>query len=689
MKRFAPEKIRNVALVGHGGSGKTTLTEALLHCAGAITRVGRVEDGTTVTDFDPEEQKRGLSLSLALAPFEWKDHKVNLIDTPGYADFVGDVHAALRVADLAVFVVSAVEGVEVQTYATWKLAAELGVPRMVFVNKVDRERADFERTLEDLRNRFGAGVAPLELPIGEEAAFRGVADLLTDTAYFYEGEKVTHGDIPGDLADLEHQVHDNLVEGIVVADDEQLERYLGGEALSAEELEHTLAKGVAEATVFPVVIGSATNGIAIDRLADFICEIGPSPVDRPPVPVTAGDTTVEVKPDPSGDALAFVFKTIADPYVGHISLFKVLSGTIRPDDHLTNTRSGADERLHGLFTLRGKEQIQLNDVPAGDIAAIAKLSATATGDTLAPKGKPVTVEPTAAPPPVLAMAILARTQADEDKLANALHRLQEEDPSLAIERNEETKQTVLRGTGETHLQITLEKLARKFGVDVDTEEVRVPYRETITGTAQNVEGKHKKQSGGHGQFGVCVINLEPMPRGGGFEFVDKIVGGAISRSYIPAVQKGIEEAMSAGGVFGYPIVDVKVELIDGKEHSVDSSEMAFKIAGRLAIREAMAKANPVLLEPVSLLEVTVPMEYQGDVMGDLNSRRGRVQGTEAAGDGEQTVTAIVPTSEIMRYAIDLRSLTGGRGRFQATHDHYDVLPAHLVDKVKRETKDQD
>ena len=689
MKRFPPEKIRNVALVGHGGSGKTSLAEALLHKAGAITRMGRVEDGTTVCDFDPEEQKRNLSLSLALAPFEWKDHKVNLIDCPGYADFIGDVHAALRVADLAVFVVSAVEGVEVQTYAAWKLAAELNLPRMIFVNKLDRERASFERTLDQLRDRFGAGVAPLELPIGEETAFRGVADLLTDTAYLYDGDKVTHGEVPDDLSELEHQVHDNLVEGIVVADDDLLERYLGGDEISLDELEGCLAHGVAAATVFPVTVGSATTDVAIDRLADFICEIGTAPVDRPPVTVTAGDTEVEVKADPNAEPLALVFKTIADPYVGHISLFKVLSGTIRPDDHLWNTRTSTDERLHGLFTLRGKEQEQLSEVSAGDIGAVAKLSATATGDTLAPKGKPVTIEPIAHPAPVLATAILARTQADEDKLANALHRLQEEDGALVIDRNEETHQTILRGTGETHLQITLEKLARKFGVDVDTEDVRVPYRETINGSATNVEGKHKKQSGGHGQFGVCVINVEPMPRGGGFEFVDKIVGGAIARPYIPAVQKGIEEAMATGGVFGYPIVDMKVELVDGKQHAVDSSEMAFKIAGRLAIREAMAKADPVLLEPVSLLEVTVPIEYQGDVMGDLNSRRGRVQGSETAGDGEQTVTALVPTSEIIRYAIDLRSLTGGRGRFSATHDHYDVMPAHLVDKVKRETKDAD
>jgi elongation factor G len=689
VNRFPPEKIRNVALVGHGGAGKTTLAEALLHRAGAITRMGRVEDGSTVCDFDPEEQKRGLSLSLALAPFEWKGHKINVLDTPGYADFIGDVNAALHVADLAVFVVSAVEGVEVQTEVIWKMAAALGVPRMFFINKLDRDNSSFERTLDQIRDRFGAGVAPLELPIGEESSFRGVADLLTDTAFLYAGGEATSGPIPDDLQDLEHSVHDNLVEGIVVADDELLERFLSDDIPSVDELEHALAKGVAEATVFPVVCGSAAADVAIDRLADFLCEIGPAPADRPPVEVTAAGSSFEVAADPSGDPLAFVFKTIADPYVGQISVFKVLSGTVRPDDHLWNTRSGTDERLHGLLTLRGKEQETVPEVPAGDLAAVAKLGNTATGDTLAPKGKPVVVPPLERPAPVLSTAIVARTQADEDKLATSLHRLQDEDPALVVERSEETRQTLLRGTGETHLTIALEKLARKFGVDVDTEDVRVPYRETITGTAMNVEGKHKKQSGGHGQFAVCFINVSPNDRGAGYEFVDKIVGGAIGRSYIPAVQKGIEEAMERGGVFGYPVVDVRVELVDGKEHSVDSSEMAFRIAGRLAIREAMAKANPVMLEPVSLLEVTVPSDYQGDIMGDLNARRGRVQGTEAAGGGEQVVTALVPTSEIMRYAIDLRSMTGGRGRFKAEHDHYDVMPAHLVDKVKREVRDLD
>ena len=687
MKRYATDHIRNVALVGHGGSGKTSLAEALLHRAGAINRLGRVEDGTTVCDFDPEEQRRTISLSLAMAPFEWREHKVNLIDAPGYADFIGDVAAALRVADLAVFVVSAVDGVEVQTEVAWKMAANLGLPRLVFINKLDRERANFDATLAQLRERMGAGIAPLELPIGEESEFRGVADLLTDTAHIYDGGEPRTEPIPEDMEALEHEVRDNLIEGIVVADDTMLERYLEGDVPGQGELEQTLHDGVAAGSVFPVVVGSATREIGIDRLADFLVAIGPSPLDRPTT-VTGGDREVEVTADAAGDPLALVFKTIADPYVGQVSLFKVLSGTVRPDAHLTNSRTGADERLHGLLTVRGKDQESASELVAGDIGAVAKLASTTTSDTLAPKGTPVVVPPIEQPEPSLAVAVVPRTQADEDKLAPALHRLHEEDPALAVERVDETHQTLLKGTGETHLQITLEKLARKFGANVDTEPVRVPYRETITRVAKGVEGRHKKQTGGHGQFGVCIIDVEPLPRGGGFEFENHIVGGAISRSYIPAVQKGIDETMASGGAYGYPVVDVKVTLVDGKEHSVDSSEMAFKVAGRLAFRNALGQADAVILEPISRLQVTVPPELQGDVMGDLNSRRGRVQGTESGADGDQTVIALVPTSEIQRYAIDLRSLTGGRGQFRVEHDHYDPLPAHLVDAVRREVAEE-
>jgi elongation factor G len=683
LKSVPPSRIRNVALVGHGGTGKTTLTEALLHASGAIGRLGRVEDGTTTTDFEPEEVKRHISVGLALAPIEWEDHKINLIDCPGYADFLTDVEAALSVADLAVFVVSAVEGVEVQTEIGWRLAEKRNIPRMVFINKLDRERASFDRTLSELQAAFGAGIAPLELPIGEETAFRGVADLLTDTAITYDNGTVSEGPIPDDLAATEHQVHDSLIEGIVVADDDLMERYLDGEVPDVKQLEETLALGVTNGTVFPVVCGSALKGIAIDRLAKFICEIGPSPDQRPPTKVQAGDKETEIPFDAGGQPLVQVFKTIADPY-GKISVFKVLSGTVRPDVVLTNSRTHSDEKLHGLFTLRGKEHLTVSDAVAGDLAAVAKLDNTATGDTLAPKGTPVVAPPLTAPVPALTIAIRPKSKGDEDKLMTALHRLQDEDPSISVRRDDETKQTLLSGMGETHLAITTERLQRKFGVEVETDDVAVPFRETITKQAQ-AEGKYKKQTGGHGQFGVAFLRVEPRERGEGFEFVDEIVGGAIPRQFIPAVEKGVLETMASGGVFGYPVVDVKVTCYDGKYHPVDSSEMSFKMAGSLGFKEAMAQAGPVLLEPISLLEVSVPVSMQGDVMGDLNARRGRVQGTEVADNGDSLIVALVPTSEITRYAIDLRSITGGRGRFSAHHDHYDPLPQHLYDKVRRDT----
>lgn len=665
MKTYPSEKVRNVALVGHGDSGKTTLAEALLFVAGAIPRRGRVEDGNTVCDFDPEEARRSISVSLATAPFEYDGHKVNVIDTPGYADFVSDVAGALRAADLAVFVVSAVEGVEVQTEVAWRLAEERGIPRAVFVNKLDRERASFTRTLDDLKDKFGTGIAPLELPIGEEGSFRGVIDLLSDTAVTYEDDsgKGAEGPVPDDMASEEHAVHNSLVEGIVVADDDLMERYLEDETLEVKELEHALAKGMAEASVFPVLCGSATKLIGVDRLAHFLVEDGPAPQ-------AAGDSA----------PVAFVFKTIVDPYVGRVNLFKVLQGTITTDTHLVNSRTVADERLHQLATIRGKEQESVAEVPAGDIAAVAKLADTATGDVLGARGTDIEVEPFSAPEPVLAVAIAPKSKGDEEKLAPALHKLQDEDPALRVERNAETKQTLLRGMGETHVSIALEKLHRKLGVEVLTEDLKVPYRETITNSAE-AEGKYKKQTGGHGQFGVAFVRVQPLERGAGFEFVDSIVGGAIPRQFIPAVEKGIVEAMENGGVFGYPVVDVRVECYDGKYHSVDSSEMSFKMAGSLGFKEAMAKAGPILLEPVSELVVIAPEVSQGDIMGDLNSKRGRIQGASSIGRGEVEIVAMVPTSEVLRYAIDLRSMTGGRGRFEITHSHYDPVPSHLVDKL--------
>jgi elongation factor G len=680
VNQYPPDKIRNVALVGHSGAGKTSVVEALLYRAGVIGRMGEITEGSTVTDFDPEEQRRGFSLSLALAPIEWKGHKINLIDTPGYADFIGDVMAALRVADMALFVVSAVEGVEVQHEAIWRICEDMGLPRMIFINKLNKEHASFERTLVQLRERFGSGVAPIELPVGEEADFHGIADLFTETAWFYESGKAVKAAIPAEMAAREQEVHDQLVEEIVEADDELLEKYLEGEVPSADRLEATMAKAVAEARVFPVLEGSALGPIAIDRLADYICELGPSPADRPPITVHAGDREVEVHAQPSGDPLVFVFKTIADPYVGQITLFRVFSGTVEPDHRLVNTTTGTEERLHGLFTLRGKEQVPMERIPAGDLGAVAKLSATGTGHTLAPKSLPVRIHDIERPAPVLSIAIKPKSQADEDKLANAIPRLLEEDPALVMERNDETRQTLLKGMGETHLAIALEKLSRKFGVEIETEEPRVPYRETISTIAQ-AEGKYKKQTGGHGQYGVATVRLEPLERGTGFEFVDEIKGGAIPRQFIPAVEKGIAEALVEGGVYGFPIVDVRAVCTDGKYHSVDSSEMSFKMAGRLALREALPAARPVMLEPISRIEVTVPSGFQGDIMGDLSSRRGQLQGSHAGAKGEQTIVALVPTSEVMRYAIDLRSITHGSGRFTIEHDHYDVVPPNLVDRI--------
>ena len=503
-KAYPTEKIRNVALVGHGGSGKTSLAEALLFTSGTVPRLGRVEDGTTTTDFDPEEARRGISVSLAVAPFEHEGCKVNLLDTPGYGDFVSDVAAALRAADLAVFVVSAVEGVEVQTEIAWRMAEALGLPRAIFVNKLDRERASFTRTLDELKAKFGAGVAPLQLPIGDEAEFRGVVELLDDTAVLYEDGKPTTGPVPDDMELEEHSIHDALVEGIVVADDDLMERYLADETNGVDELAHALADGVASGAVFPVLCGSATKLVGVDRLAHFVTEEGPAPTPA------AGD----------GPPVVFVFKTIVDPYVGHVNLFKVLQGTVKADATLVNGRTVHEERLHQLTVMRGKEQEPVAEVPAGDIAAVAKLTDTTTGDVLGARGADVEVEPFAPPAPVLAVAIRAKSKGDEDKLANALHRLLDEDPSLQLERNPETHQTLLWGQGETHLGIALERLHRKLGVEVETEDVKVAYRETITASAE-AEGKYKKQTGGHGQFGIAFIRLEPLERGGGFEFADR------------------------------------------------------------------------------------------------------------------------------------------------------------------------
>ncbi len=679
-----PTAIRNVAFVGHHGAGKTTLTEALLAATGALGRRGSVEKGTTTSDFEPEEVARQLSISSALTRFSVNGVTVNLFDTPGYADFASEMLMALAGSDLAVVVVSATDGVQAQTEDAWRAAARLGLPRVIVINKLDRERADFERTLSEIRATFGAGVAPVELPIGSEADFHGVIDLLEDTATHYDTEGSDgsipvgrEGPIPDDLVDHEHEVHEQLVEGIVVGDDGLMERYLSGEAIDYGELAKSLAGGVATGSVFPVLCCSGLTGVGVDRLARLIEELCPAPADTPPLTVLAGTTSTEVPCDASGEVLLRVTKTFTDSHTGKVSLCKVVSGTLTPDTVLVNTRTREEERLHALQTLSGHATTPTASVVAGDFVAIPRLNGTRTGDTLAPKGQPVRIPAPGIPAPALAVAVKPATRADDDKLMSALQRLCDEDPSLSVTRDDETHQTILGVSGEVHLAVTLERLERKCNVHVEREELRIPYRETITKAAQ-AEGKHKKQSGGHGQFGVCHLRLEPLPRGEGFAFFDEVVGGAIPRQYIPAVEKGVIETMASGGVFGYPVVDIAVTVDDGKAHSVDSNEVSFKMAAAAAVRQAMAEAGPILLEPISRLEVTVPGDSQGDVLGDLHSRRARIVGTEPGEDGFSVVIALAPSAELTRYAIDLRALTGGRGSFTVAHDHYDAVPEHLA-----------
>jgi elongation factor G len=676
--------IRNVALVGHHGAGKTTLAEALLLCAGAITRPGSVDKGNTVCDFEPEEVSRNLSVSMALAPITIGDTKVNVVDAPGYADFQADMELALSVADLAVIVVSATDGVQGQTEDAWRAAAQRGLPRVLVVNKLDRERADFNGTLAQIRDAFGAGIAPVELPIGREHDLRGVVDLLDGSATLYDTSagpplEGSVAEVPSDLSDEVDRVHEQLVEGIVVSEDDLMARYLEGEEIDRAELQSALAAGVESGAVFPVLCCSSTTGVGVDRLARLLTELAPAPGHRGPLRVLAGEGTSDVACDPDGPPLLFVCKTLSDAHAGKISICRVFSGTIKPDVVLYNPRTREEERLHVLEHIRGHATTPVNEVVAGDFVAVPRLGAQ-TGDTLAPKGTPVRVPLPEMPPPALPVAVNPASRADDDKLMSALHRLQEEDPSLVVRRVDETHQTVLDVAGEIHLAVVLERLARKFGVNVERQDVRVPYRETISRPAE-AEGRHKKQTGGHGQFGVVHLKLEPLGRGEGFEFHDAVVGGAIPRQYIPAVEKGVLETMEQGGTHGYPVVDVAATCDDGKHHSVDSSEMAFKLAAGLAFKEALAQAVPVLLEPISRVEVTVPTEVQGDVMGDLHARRARIQGTDSSDDGRQTVVALVPTAELTRYAVDLRALTGGRGRFQATHDHYDTVPEHLAGHI--------
>ena len=680
---MSPDKIRNIVLVGHSGNGKTSLAEAMLYRAGVVSRPGRVPDGSTVCDDDVEERERGHSLWLSTAVLEWDGYTVNLIDTPGHPDYRGEALLGMSAAELAVFVIDGVSGVQPQDTVLWRHAEAMGLPRMIFVNKLDRAHSSFERTLQQVRDHFGSHADPVELPIGHESSFHGITDLLTDEAFVYDTGEADTAPIPDEMVDAERTEHEHLVEEVVEVDDDALEQYLEGTEPTPEQLERLLHEAVDACTVFPVLCGSGTAPIGADHLLDLVCRVGPAPGDLGPTEVEAGAGNIAVVPDAEGDALAFVFKTRFDEFLGQISLFKVLSGVVRVDDELVCTRTGQSERLHQLVSLTGGAHRSVRSVSAGDIGAVAKLDDIVTGDTLAPAGLPVAIAMPGLPPAVHGVAVSAKTPAQEDRLAMALRRIVSEDPTLAVSHDGTTHQTVLLGAGEIHLSVALARIER-LGVEVESEPPRVAYLEALARPVQ-VEGKFKKQTGGHGQFGIATVRFEPLARGAGFEFDNEVTGGAIPKGLIPAVGAGVEEAMARGGVHGFPVVDLRAVCTDGRHHSVDSSEMSFKMAGSVALRAALKQVGTVVLEPISELQVRVPVQYQGDVLGDLSSRRGQVMGTDHDDTGtEVTIEAHVPTSEIQRYAIDLRSMTAGTGSFELAHHDYQPVPNTELGRVVSE-----
>ncbi|MFA4964051.1 MAG: elongation factor G [Thermoleophilia bacterium] len=679
-----PGKIRNIALVGHRGTGKTSLLEALLYSAGAVTRLGSVSDGTTMSDWDEDEKKRQMSLSAGLVHVDRGGIAFNLIDTPGDSSFLADAISSLQIVETALVVVNTVLGVEVQTERLWARAEERGLGRVLFCNMLDRERADFAAAVAVLQGTFGPQVVAVQLPIGKEHELKGVVDLLSMKAFVSEGGKERSGEIPAELADAAAAARDRLIDAVASTDDELAEKYLMEEEISAAELNAAFAAAVATAQLFPVACGSATGVVGMDRLFEVLA-LAPSPA-AVPAPVMAGGEGdgVRLACDPSQPAVAFVFKTLADPFSGHVNVFRVYQGTIKSDTQVMVSRDGHKERLGQLLKTMGKENKHGEDLVAGDIGAVAKLKDVVTGDTLCADGVEVRFPPIAFPAPLMSFAISAKSKGEEDKVITALRRLAEEDPMLEVHRDDQTGEMIVGGMSQVHVEVTVERMKRRFGVEVELKPPRVPYRETIKGTAK-AEGKHKKQTGGRGQFADTWLQVSPQPRGEGFEFVDKIVGGAIPRNFIPAVEKGVRAAMAEGFLAGYTVVDVKVELYDGKYHPVDSSDMAFQIAGSLGFKAAAEKAQPVLLEPHMNVEITVPEENVGDIIGDLNSRRGRVLGTTPRGH-TNVVAAEVPLAEMLSYAPDLTSMTGGRGDYHMEFLRYEEVPAHLTQKIVEQAK---
>ena len=676
MEKQGLENIRNVVLLSHSGAGKTSAAEDMLFTAGAIKRLGKVDDGTTTSDYEDNEVKRQISINLSILPCQWKDTKINLLDTPGYADFVGEVKAGMRVAEGAVIMVCAASGVEVGTEMTWKYCEQDTLPRLIFINKMDRENADFNKTVGQIQAKFGPRCLPAQLPIGAQASFEGVVDLLTMKAC--TGTEAKEVEIPESLKSQAESYREKLIEAAAEVDDKLIEKYLEGGELSQEELGAGLRQAVVSGKLVPIFTGSALKNIGFKLFLDAICDYLPSAKERKVVTIT-DSTKSTVEPSADAPLAALVFKTSADPYVGKLTYFRVYNGAINSNSQVWNATRKGVERIGQLFVLRGKNQEAVPQLGAGDIGAVAKLALTSTGDTLSSQDKPIKIAPVEFPEPAFSLGVHPKTKTDVDKLGAALTRIVEEDLTLRVRRDTDTNETVISGIGESHLEVAAEKMLRKFGVGVTLETPRVPYKETITVGAK-AEYKHRKQTGGHGQYGHVMLSLEPLPRGSGHEFAAKVVGGSIPKNFIPAVEKGVNEGFKEGGLAHYPITDLRATVYDGSFHPVDSSEICFKIAGAGALKKGLAEGQPILLEPIMNITVTVPEKFTGDIISDLNTKRARVQGMNPGG-GINIIEAQVPLAEVLRYAIDLKSITQGRGSYKVAPSHYEEVPAHVAQKI--------
>ena len=678
MTKTETGNLRNIVLLSHSGAGKTSLSEAMLYETGAINRLGKTDDGTTTSDYEPEEQKRATSIQTSILPCTWNNHKINLIDTPGYADYRGEVISSIKVAESALIIIDASSGVEVGTRQMWKMAEEQSLPKMIFVNKMDRENVTFQAAMDNIVNEFGRSCVTLQIPVGSESSFSNTISLLEDTP-----------SIPDNLQELYKEEKNKLVESIAETNDELTMKYLEGEELTSNEMTQGLKEGVGSGSIVPVIFGSATSEIGAKELMTFITETMPSPSEGSPITATdpSNNEDVDLQTDPSGPLAVQVFKTSADPFVGKLSYIKVISGTFKSDQQLWNATRKESERVGQIYVMLAKEQQAVEELAPGDIGAVAKMASVLTGDTLTEKTKPLILPSFSFPEPVFQMATYPKTKADVDKITTAISRITEEDSSLKADRHPDTGELLLGGLGDVHIEVAVEKMQRKFGVELELRTPKVPYKETIT-TQAKVEYRHKKQSGGHGQFGHVVLDVEPLSSGSGFEFAETVVGGSVPREYIPSVEKGCKQALVGGVLAGYPVVDLKATLFDGSFHPVDSSGVSFEIAGSHALSDGIKKAGPIILEPIMHLEVLIPDTDAGDVMGDLNGKRAKILGMVPQGDGTTIVEAEAPQIEVLRYATDLRSQTQGRGSFQVRFDHYEPVPMHLMEKVVQQ-KQQD